>query len=97
MSKQIGAHLLAITTGARVAAATIAAKDEHSGIIRKIITAKFPGKRVDELSETELRVVDYYANQVGFYMEKTNVGSGPALAAVIVKPMNRKQMQQMFE
>jgi hypothetical protein len=89
--------LLNVITANRVAVAKNAANDEYHGVLRLIVKAKYPGKRLDQLSDHELHMVSYYATQTGFYMQKYNVTSSQALAEVLKKAPSAKQIGRMLE
>jgi hypothetical protein len=92
----IAQELLNVITANRVAVAKNAANDEYHGVLRLIVKAKYPGKRLDQLSEHELHMVGYYANQTGFYMQKYKVSSSQALAEIL-KKAPAKQIGRMLE
>jgi hypothetical protein len=93
----ISQELLNVITANRVAVAKNAANDEYHGVLRLIVKAKYPGKRLDQLSERELYMVGYFATQTGFYMQKHNVTSSQALAEILMKAPNAKQIGRMLE
>jgi hypothetical protein len=90
-------ELLNVITANRVAVAKTAASDEYQTVLRLIVKAKYPGKRLDQLSDHELHMVSYYATQTGFYMQKYNATSSQALAEVLKKAPSAKQIGRMLE
>jgi len=97
MSNEIGTELLKTVTAKYVAIAKDVANNEYNGVIRRIVKAKYPGKRLDQLSERELHMVDYYANLTGFYMQKYSVSADQALPEVLVSTPTKRQIDSMLQ